>query len=291
MAKIAAVLGLGAVGSTIAAKLIESGWEVRSADTREKPEREFDFIDGSSRRHYAIPALADPKKADILIITLKAFATGKAVRPLRNRFRPSMPVMLLENGMGQDAAVMDVFRVNPFYIGVTALGAVKDGNTVTLNADGKAVYGPRSVNAGGIGKIKDLPDSVFCFEENPVPAVLRKLAANTVINPLTAVLDEKNGIILEKAELVRRLTDEISRVLAPLGLGETPDSLYKAVMGIAEKTRENSSSMREDVRHGRPTENDFILGFVIKTAERFGMDVPELKRLEAEFLRKAGNAA
>ncbi len=49
--------------------------------------------------------------------------------------------------------------------------------------------------------------------------------------------------------------------------------------------------MREDVRHGRPTENDFILGFVIKTAERFGMDVPELKRLEAEFLRKAGNAA
>ena len=127
MAKIAAVLGLGAVGSTIAAKLIESGWEVRSADTREKPEREFDFIDGSSRRHYAIPALADPKKADILIITLKAFATGKAVRPLRNRFRPSMPVMLLENGMGQDAAVMDVFRVNPFYLGVTALGAVKDG--------------------------------------------------------------------------------------------------------------------------------------------------------------------
>ncbi|MDY6337749.1 MAG: 2-dehydropantoate 2-reductase [Succinivibrionaceae bacterium] len=291
MAKIAAVLGLGAVGSAIAAKLIENGWDVRSADTRENPEREFDFIDGSTRKHYAIPALGDPKKADILIITLKAFATGKAVRPLRNRFRPSMPVMLLENGMGQDAAVMDVFCVNPFYLGVTALGAVKDGNTVTLNADGKAVYGPRSVNAGGIGKIKDLPDSVFCFEENPVPAVLRKLAANTVINPLTAVLDEKNGIILEKAELVRRLTDEISRVLAPLGLGETPDSLYKAVMGIAEKTRENSSSMREDVRHGRPTENDFILGFVIKTAERFGMDVPELKRLEAEFLRKAGNAA
>ena len=290
MAKIAAVLGLGAVGSAIAAKLIENGWDVRSADTRENPEREFDFIDGSTRKHYAIPALGDPKKADILIITLKAFATGKAVRPLRNRFRPSMPVILLENGMGQDTAVMDVFRVNPFYLGVTALGAVKDGTTVTLNADAKAVYGPRSVNAGGIGKIKDLPESVFFFEENPVPAVLRKLAANTVINPLTAVLDDKNGIILEKAELVRRLTDEISRVLAPLGLRETPDSLYEAVMGIAGRTRENSSSMREDVRHGRPTENDFILGFVIKTAERFGMDVPELKRLEEEFLRKAGNA-
>ena len=290
MSKIAAVLGLGAVGSAIAAKLIENGWDVRSADTRENPEREFDFIDGSTRKHYAIPALGDPKKADILIITLKAFATGKAVRPLRNRFRPSMPVILLENGMGQDTAVMDVFRVNPFYLGVTALGAVKDGTTVTLNADAKAVYGPRSVNAGGIGKIKDLPESVFFFEENPVPAVLRKLAANTVINPLTAVLDDKNGIILEKAELVRRLTDEISRVLAPLGLRETPDSLYEAVMGIAGRTRENSSSMREDVRHGRPTENDFILGFVIKTAERFGMDVPELKRLEEEFLRKAGNA-
>ena len=270
MAKIAAVLGLGAVGSTIAAKLIESGWDVRSADTRENPEREFDFIDGSSRKHYAIPAL---------------------VRPLRNRFRPSMPVILLENGMGQDAAVMDVFRVNPFYLGVTALGAVKDGTTVTLNADGKAVYGPRSVNAGGIGKIKELPESVFAFEENPVPPVLRKLAANTVINPLTAVLDDKNGIILGKPDLVRRLTGEICRVLAPLGLRETPDSLYQAVMGIAEKTRENSSSMREDVRHGRPTENDYILGFVIKTAERFGMDVPELRKLESEFLKKAGNEA
>ena len=242
MAKLAAVLGLGAVGSTIAAKLIGNGWEVCSADTRENPEREFDFIEGSSRKHYAIPALADPKKADILIITLKAFATGKAVRPLRNRFRPSMPVMLLENGMGQDAAVMDVFRVNPFYLGVTALGAVKDGNTVTLNADGKAVYGPRSVNAGGIGKIKDLPESVFCFEENPVPAVLRKLAANTVINPLTAVLDEKNGIILEKAELVRRLTDEISRVLAPLGLGETASAwTSRSLRG----SRRNSSERPE----------------------------------------------
>jgi 2-dehydropantoate 2-reductase len=114
---------------------------------------------------------------------------------------------------------------------------------------------------------------------------LFKLAANCVLNPLTAILDVRNGVIKENPDLqplIRRLLREISLVFQSLPeIRDLPSdqrdrfavaSLESLVMDTIEKTAGNSSSMREDVRKGRATEIEYINGWVLRRARELGIE-------------------
>jgi 2-dehydropantoate 2-reductase len=114
---------------------------------------------------------------------------------------------------------------------------------------------------------------------------LFKLAANCVLNPLTAILDVRNGVIKENPDLqplIRRLLREISLVFQSLPeIRDLPSdqrdrfavaSLESLVMDTIEKTAGNSSSMREDVRKGRATEIEYITGWVLRRARELGIE-------------------
>lgn len=114
---------------------------------------------------------------------------------------------------------------------------------------------------------------------------LFKLAANCVLNPLTAILDVRNGVIRENPDLqplIRRLLREISLVFQSLPeIRDLPSdqkdqfavaSLESLVMDTIEKTAGNSSSMREDVRKGRATEIEYINGWVLRRARELGIE-------------------
>ena len=112
---------------------------------------------------------------------------------------------------------------------------------------------------------------------------LEKLAINAVLNPLTAVLNLPNGALLYNVALSkvqRLLIAEISLVLRTLPELEgvpnarmrfSPERLETLCMGVAMKTAENSSSMREDIRKGRATEVEYINGYVVKRGEEMGV--------------------
>ena len=112
---------------------------------------------------------------------------------------------------------------------------------------------------------------------------LEKLAMNAVLNPITALLDVPNGAMLYNVFLTRvqrLLLAEISLVLRALPELEgvpnvrmrfSPERLETLAVGIAAKTAENSSSMREDVRKARLTEIEYINGYVVKRGEEQGV--------------------
>jgi 2-dehydropantoate 2-reductase len=113
---------------------------------------------------------------------------------------------------------------------------------------------------------------------------LFKLAANCVLNPLTAILDVRNGVIKENLDLqplIQRLLQEISSVFQNLPeIKDLPSdqkdqfsvpSLKARVMDTIEKTAGNSSSMREDVRKGRATEIEYINGWILRRARELGI--------------------
>ena len=112
---------------------------------------------------------------------------------------------------------------------------------------------------------------------------LEKLAANCVINPLTALLNIPNGGMLYNRSLSRvqrLLIAEISAVIRGLpeleGLPNirmrfSPERLETLAVGMASKTAENSSSMREDIRKVKETEIGYINGYIVKRGERQGI--------------------
>ena len=112
---------------------------------------------------------------------------------------------------------------------------------------------------------------------------LEKLATNCVINPLTTVLNFENGGTLAGSPVTRvkrLLLAEISLVMRSLPelqgvpnvpIRFSPGKLEERTDHLALVTAKNSSSMREDMRHARYTEIDFINGYIVKRGDELGI--------------------
>lgn len=106
--------------------------------------------------------------------------------------------------------------------------------------------------------------------------VCRKLLANAVINPLTAIFDVKNGELPghpARLALMEALHQETATVLSNEGLAPSPQ-LWEELLDVCRRTGSNVSSMLADVRAGRQTEIDAINGAIARLAVRHGTTAP-----------------
>ena len=127
------------------------------------------------------------------------------------------------------------------------------------------------------------------LEANLVPpgklmqARLKKLVVNSIINPLTALYNCKNGELLGGSvvgsDTIDRLVHEagvIIRALPGLQMDESLRDIFSDerlrgwVNEVATATAENTSSMLQDVRAGRKTEIDYINGHLVQQALETG---------------------
>ncbi|KAK5114668.1 hypothetical protein LTR62_002241 [Meristemomyces frigidus] len=112
---------------------------------------------------------------------------------------------------------------------------------------------------------------------------LEKLAVNSVINPLTALIDSRNGALLYNYALTRTVrlllaeTSLVIRSLPELQLIPNVEKRFSAkrleilMVSVAGQTAQNISSMLSDIRSGRQTEIDWINGYIIKRGEEVGV--------------------
>jgi 2-dehydropantoate 2-reductase len=120
-----------------------------------------------------------------------------------------------------------------------------------------------------------VPDSLW--DANIEQALWLKLAINCAINPLTAIHRCPNGELLDNPDLeqqVQQLCLEIEQVSSAAGLGETVRGLHSSVAEVIRGTAANRSSMLQDVLAGRPTEIDYITGYLLELASRHGVPTP-----------------
>jgi 2-dehydropantoate 2-reductase len=112
---------------------------------------------------------------------------------------------------------------------------------------------------------------------------LEKLAVNCIVNPLTVLLDARNGALLYNYALTRTmrlLLAEISLVVRSLPELQyipnvsqrfDPGRLETVVVGVANKTKDNISSMLADARAGKITEIEYINGWIVQRGEELGI--------------------
>lgn len=107
----------------------------------------------------------------------------------------------------------------------------------------------------------------------------KKLAANCVINPLTALFRCKNGeLLMEPAfyELQQELLREVSQV-AKASMGEDridfdQDKLRVFVQDVIHATGENKSSMLQDILLGKRTEIDHLNDYIVRKGRALGLE-------------------
>jgi 2-dehydropantoate 2-reductase len=247
-----------------------------------------------------------------LIVTVKSHLTVAALKPVAHRLKRESTILFVQNGMGAVDEVNEKLfpdlETRPSYMqGVISHGvyvtekfsAVHAGlGTIALGSLRREPFKPGSTDKPASEPESLPPTSKYLMNtvvRTPALAAvafpyadllqlqLEKLAVNCVLNPLTGVLDCRNGEILYNFNLsrvFRLLLAEISLVIRSLPelqgvpnvrMRFSPERLETLVVGVTAKTAKNFSSMLQDVRAGTITEVEYINGYIVRRGEELGI--------------------
>ncbi len=104
-----------------------------------------------------------------------------------------------------------------------------------------------------------------------------KAIINSAINPLTAIVGVRNGVILSNPELHSSAEDLIREgveIAKAHGKDLTFEEMRERTFDVAKRTSRNRSSMLQDLQRKRRTEVDSINGAIAEKAAEVGMPAP-----------------
>ena len=279
-----AILGAGSLGRLWAASLPpgRAAFVPRPGASSDAIRYQFQPVTGDVFP-VELRALCSEQTPTLLLVTTKAGDTLAALHSALSDSPANTPIVLFQNGLGSQQQVADTWPERAILAASTTEGANRPAPDRTVHAGkGETWVGPltrtaESRLAGVVGQLAESGLTVHA-ETDILPRLWQKLVINAGINPFTALLDCPNGEILE-APLFRQwitpLCEEIASLMAGAGQGlVAPEQLRGKIETVARNTARNTSSMRADRLAGRPTEIDYINGYLAALGETLDIATP-----------------
>lgn len=292
------IVGRGAIGSLLAAKLVNIDrlftCDVRTLDNL--PETVLS-LDKSVTR---LPSLTTHQSSildgSIVILPLKAYQIESALRDLVSRLPKRASVVLLHNGMLDRKAIETLLPNHSIYLATTSHAAKRVGSQIHITGTGTTQFGlaksPHSTEAISteITSIKSLFTrliSPVSYSDDIDQILWQKLIVNAVINPLTATHNIKNGVLSDSAftKVIMNIIQECIKVANTLDVQLEYSAMNDLVRSVIQNTANNYSSMHQDLKNHRPSEIDYISGFIVSKGKENGIDVSENTRLLDQIKR------
>jgi 2-dehydropantoate 2-reductase len=309
-----AIIGAGATGAFLGARLARAGEAVtliargahleamRAGGVRiVSPEGEF------VAHPQCTPDLTAAGKADIVFLTVKAYALAGIVPPLSATLGPETAVVTAQNGIPwwyfqREGGPLDGSRVESVDPGGVLFRSLTPDRLIgcvvwpatRLIAPGviEHVEGTRFT----IGEL-DSARSDRCLAISraltgaglkcPVSRRIRhdiwlKLLGSVAVNPISALTRatlEQIGALPEAHALARAVTEEADAVAAALGVRPEIgiDRRLEGAFGVGAYR----TSMLQDLEAGRPLELEALAGAVLELGDRFGIALPHLRTVYA----------
>lgn len=289
---LASFIGNGAIGSLVAASCkrlnlpCDMWWRSYSRQSLT-----VEFLDG----HKEQLAATRPHATDLLVIATKAWQVKDAIRQYKHWLSPNACVILLHNGSGTEEWALSALPVQSILRMTTSKAALKQSpQLVTETGNGTTQAGwLRKPNANQQKALEHwcnllLPPCQW-FEDIQQP-IWQKLAVNSVINPLTAIYNIKNGRLLaaQYRGQIEHLIAEFLQICEASKVAVDGQQIHDLVWSVIEKTADNYSSMQQDVAMQRPTEIDYINGFLVTKGKEAGIDVPLNRQMVSQIKKLSG---
>jgi 2-dehydropantoate 2-reductase len=294
-----AIIGNGAIGNLVAARSIYKKIPYCLL-TRTGQKLELSLTDLCGHKQQFTPEIRktdSPGEFDILLLPLKAHQIMPALKQVAPYLRQRHIIMLLHNGMGIIEEVRSLLPNNPIVAATTSYGAYKpDQYTLIETGLGQTHGGWVSQERGVCAThVETLLTSLLppcSWHQDIQQALWHKLAVNAVINPLTAINQITNGELdgVKYRQTIENICQETAEVMQKCGYSSSQAELLKNVFHVIHNTAANFSSMNRDISFKRPTEIDFINGYIIEQSRKHGIDTPcnaqlftAIKDLEAKY--------
>jgi 2-dehydropantoate 2-reductase len=286
-----AIVGAGAMGSLFGALLSEAGNDVWLYDVW------HEHVDAINRnglqieregvtREARIPATTDPGKIDrteLVILFVKSTQTETASGIARQLAGDTGSVLTLQNGMGNADIIAEYIDPERILAGTTSHGAtLLEAGSIRHAGVGPTTLGAWSSTETGFENARRVADffTTAGIETKAVEdvhsVVWNKLLINIGINAITALSGIKNGQLpdLECTRDISRAAVEEAMTLARAVGVQINEDAVEHVLKVAQATAANRSSMGQDVDNRRQTEISTINGYIVREANKHGIDVP-----------------
>ena len=281
------IIGAGALGSYFGYRLAAdndvSMLEVRPDIVAAIRAEGLGSAENADRRRVAISSAArDLFASQVLFVFVRATDTMRALRPFVNELDPSCVIVSLQNGIQNEDAVKAALGGNvALVIGATTESALtlSPGTAAPLGS-GTTIVGPAGASPEVCARVARLladAGMAVSVAYDIRPHLWGKLIANAAINPVAALLDRPNGVVLADAnagELARSLAQEAATVASAMRIALPFNDPWSYVRSIVEQTANLRNSMLADLAQGTKTENDHINGAVVAAGRRAAVPTP-----------------
>jgi len=305
------VVGAGAVGSLLGARLQEGGLSVHLVGRPghvETVRAQGLRVSGTQDRIVYLDASTDVPPGlvvDAAVITTKTYGLESAAKEIAAAI-PPRPVLLLQNGLGILPVAQTALRSggwgdpSPYTVrGVNSIPATWVGPGEVRETGVGEILLPVPGEAGPAAGAARLFRMLLEGARLPVEAVpeferevWRKALVNAAVNPVTAVHGVPNGELLNEPRRTEalELLGEGLAVARAAGFGFTSEEVTRDFERIVRATAANRSSMLQDIDRGRPTEVDAISGEILREAARHGLELPATRAIVARVTALSSRA-
>ena len=289
------ILGAGAIGRLLAVFLGRGGHQVVLVD----PDKAIVAALNSHGTGYMepdstdpdavsyVPAIAETDSAgidqcDLVLLAVKSFSAVAAVKAAQHLISVDSPVVTLQTGLGTVENLQQFIDRECIIGGFTFMSGTSLGAGIVRHGGaGKTYLGELD------GQITDRLTAICtAFSESglectPVQRIMGRLWSKVIvfsaINAVTAVLQVKNGQLLDSVDsitLLKRLIDEGRRVAESQAIDLVFPDLYQVLFDGCNRSRHNLSSMLQDILEGKRTEVDAQCGALVRLGELAGIATP-----------------
>ena len=277
-----AVIGAGAVGCYYGGLLLRAGHDVtfigRPAHVDAINAHGL-LLDTQFFRGY-LPAKAATDAAslaspDLVLFCVKSADTEEAGRSLAGCLRPETSVLSLQNGVDNPQRLRKLtgYPVIPavVYVGseMAGPGHVRHhgGGDLVIGAAPASEMLAQTLDAAGIRTT--IADDIEVTQWS-------KLVTNCAFNALSAVAGISYGPMLEvegTRDVVASAVQEAVMVARASGVS-MPEDILEQILKIPAAMPNQMSSTAQDVARGKPSEIDFLNGYVVRKGAELGVPTP-----------------
>ena len=283
-----AVIGAGAVGCYYGGLLLRAGHDVtfigRPAHVDAINAHGL-LLDTQFFRGY-LPAKAATDAAslaspDLVLFCVKSADTEEAGRSLAGCLRPETSVLSLQNGVDNPQRLRKLtgYPVIPavVYVGseMAGPGHVRHhgGGDLVIGAAPASEVLAQTLDAAGIRTT--IADDIEVTQWS-------KLVTNCAFNALSAVAGIPYGPMLEvegTRDVVASAVQEAVMVARASGVS-MPEDILEQILKIPAAMPNQMSSTAQDVARGKPSEIDFLNGYVVRKGAELGVPTPTNRALQ-----------
>ncbi|MBV9347081.1 MAG: 2-dehydropantoate 2-reductase [Pseudolabrys sp.] len=284
-----AIVGAGAIGGLVGAMLARAGAPVtligRRAFVDAVARDGLKFESGGKTETLKVTASSDPgavKGARYVLVCVKSGDSEDAAKAIAPHLDADAVVLNLQNGVGNAERIRKHVRqlVAPVLVytasQMPAPGHIRHtgGNKFVVSNFAGADEVARLFNAAGIASevSKDVDTEMWS-----------KLFMNATYNSVCALTQQPYGRMCADPEiraLMSAIGDEVIAVAAAKGI-RIPDNVPRDMFKLADVMPTQVSSTAQDLAKGKPTEIDFLNGYVAREGAAAGIATPLNRALTA----------